>query len=130
MKTGRPIWNSPHFLNSLESWLLVLLLVLFFASFLAASLASQRFFDSLPLARLKIERVTFYFFDYVLSLYLPLEPSQCVFEGFTLLQSYFRQRDYTPPLVLSGLVSYGKHYPVKSSRMCRNLHLTSKIETH
>jgi hypothetical protein len=61
-------------------------------------------------------------------LYLPLEPSQRVFEGFTLLQSNFRQRDYTPLLVLTGLVSYGKHYPPKSSGMCRILHPFQKFK--
>jgi hypothetical protein len=71
-------------------------LVLFFACFLAAALASQRFFYSLSLARLQVKRVTLYFFDNVLSLYLPLEPPKRVFEGFTLLKSNFCQRT-TPP---------------------------------
>jgi hypothetical protein len=40
--------------------------------------------------------VTLYFLNYVLGLYLPLEPPKRVFEGFTLLKSNFRQRT-TPP---------------------------------
>jgi hypothetical protein len=40
--------------------------------------------------------VTFYFFDDVLGLYFSFETPQCVFEGFTLLKSNFRQRT-TPP---------------------------------
>jgi hypothetical protein len=71
-------------------------LVLFLACFLAAALASQRFFYSLSLAGLQVKRVTFYFFNNVLSLYLPLEPPKRVFQGFTLLKSNFRQRT-TPP---------------------------------
>ena len=71
-------------------------LVLFLACFLAAALASQRFLDSLSLAGLQVKRMTLYFLDNVLGLYLPLEPPQRVFEGFTLLKSNFRQRT-TPP---------------------------------
>ena len=75
-------------------------LVLFLTRFLAAALSSQRFFYSLSLAGLQVKRVTLYFFNYVLSLYLPLEPSQRIFEGFTLLKSNFRQRT-TPPTRLN-----------------------------
>ncbi len=71
-------------------------LVLFLACFLAATLASQRFFYSLPLAGLQVKRVTLHFLDDVLGLYLPLEPPKRVFEGLTLLKSNFRQRT-TPP---------------------------------
>jgi len=71
-------------------------LVLFLACFLAAALASQRFFYSLPLAGLQVKRVTLYFLDNVLGLYLPLEPPQGVFEGFTLLKSNFRQQLHPP----------------------------------
>ena len=70
--------------------------VLLLACFLAAALASQCFFYSFPLAGLQVKRVTLYFLDNVLGLYLPLEPPQRVFEGFTLLKSNFRQRT-TPP---------------------------------
>ena len=71
-------------------------LVLFLTCFLAAAFASQRFFNSLPFAGLQVKRVTFYFLDNVLGLYLTLKPPQRVFEGFTLLKSNFRQRT-TPP---------------------------------
>jgi len=69
---------------------------LFFASFLAASLARQRFFYSLSFAGLQVKRVTLYFLDYVLGLDLPLEPPKRVFEGFTLLESNFRQQTAPP----------------------------------
>ena len=54
--------------------------------------------------------MTFYFFDNVLSLYLPLKPPQSIFEGFSLLKSNFRQRTTPPRSSLSGLISYGKQY--------------------
>jgi hypothetical protein len=73
-----------------------LLLVLFLACFLAAALAGERFFYALSLARLQVKRVTFHFLNNVLCLYLSLEPSQSIFEGFTLLKSNFCQRT-TPP---------------------------------
>jgi hypothetical protein len=83
--------NGPLFTNGPFSWL-----VLFFTCFLAAALASERFFDSLPLAGLQVKRVTFYFLNDVLGLYLSFEPPKRVFEGFSLLKSNFRQRT-TPP---------------------------------
>ena len=83
--TGRPCRERPVFF-----------LVLLLACFLAAALASQGFFYALPLAGLQVKRVTLYFLDNVLGLYLPFEPPQRVFEGFTLLKSNFRQRT-TPP---------------------------------
>ena len=83
--TGRPHQRTAHFS-----------LVLFLTCFLAAALSSQRFFYSLSLAGLQVKRVTLYFLDNVLGLYLPLEPPKRVFEGFPLLKSNFRQRT-TPP---------------------------------
>jgi len=70
--------------------------VLFLARFLAAAFASQRFFDSLPLAGFQVKGVTLYFLDDVLGLHLPFKPPQRVLEGFTLLKSNLRQRT-TPP---------------------------------
>ena len=70
--------------------------ILFFACFFAAALASQCFLNSLSLAGLQVKRVTLYFLDDVLGLYLPLEPPKGVLEGFSLLKSNFRQRT-TPP---------------------------------
>jgi hypothetical protein len=81
---------------------------LLFPRFLAAALARQSFFYAFSFARLQVERVTFYFLDYVLGLYLPLEAPKSVLEGFTLLKSNFSQSDYTPLLVLAGPLSYGK----------------------
>jgi len=73
------------------------LLVLFFTCFLAAAFACQRFFYALSLAGLQVKRVTLYFLNNVLGLYLPLKSPQRIFEGFSLLKSNFRQRT-TPPL--------------------------------
>ncbi len=72
------------------------MLVLFFARFLAATFASQCFLDSFSLSGLQVKRVTLYFLNDVLSLYLPLKPPKRIFEGFTLLKSNFCQRT-TPP---------------------------------
>lgn len=48
-------------------------LILLFASFFPAALASQCFFHALLLARLQVKGMTFYFLDNVFLLYLPLE---------------------------------------------------------
>ncbi len=75
---------------------LITVLVLFFARFLAGSLASQRGLHTLFLAGLQIERMSLYFFNNVFLLNLPLETAQCVLEGLALLKPYFCQTD-TPP---------------------------------
>ena len=75
-------------------------LVLLFASFFAAALARQRFFYALLLAWLEVEGVTLHFLNNVLSLYLALEATQGVLQRLALLNTYFRQRVYTPKLVL------------------------------
>jgi hypothetical protein len=94
-------------------------LILFLACLLAAALSSQRFFHPLFFARLQVEGVTFHFLDDVLLLYLPFEAAKRVLEGFALLNSYFGQKNYTPLLALTGLVSYGKH-PPPSQVVCTN----------
>src|SRR5450432_308455 len=71
-------------------------LVLLFACLLAGAFACQSFLDSLFFARLQIKRVTFHFFNDVFLLHLALETAQGIFEGLTLLQSYFSQSG-TPP---------------------------------
>jgi hypothetical protein len=79
---------------------LVLLLqtrsVLLLANFLARTLASERGFHAFFLTRFEIKGVALNLLDDVFLLHLALESAQCVFEGFTLLQSNFRQTD-TPP---------------------------------
>jgi len=105
-------------------------LVLLFASFLATALPRQRFLHALSLAGLQVERVTFYFLDYVLGLYLPLKPAKCVFEGFPLLKSYFSQSNRTSLLARMGPVSYGKHSPHKSRGMCMKFPPALKIQPH
>ncbi len=83
-------------IRSLHPETTVFHLVLLFACFLAAPFASQRFLDSFSLSGLQAKRVTLDFLDYVLGLYLTLEPQKRVFKGFTLLKSNFRQQ--TAPL--------------------------------
>jgi len=77
-------------------------LVLLFASFLAAAFARQRFLDTLLFARLQVEGVTLNLLDDVFLLHFALEPAQGIFEGFTLLNSYFSQLTNTPKLVRCG----------------------------
>ncbi len=71
-------------------------LVLFFTYLLSRSFASQRGLHTLFLARFQVEGVALDLLDNVFLLYLTLEAAQRIFEGFTLLQSYFCQTD-TPP---------------------------------
>ena len=71
-------------------------LVLLLANFLTSALASERGFHAFLLTRLEVKGVALHFFDNVFLLHLALETAQSVFEGFTLLQSNFRQTD-TPP---------------------------------
>ncbi len=70
-------------------------LLCFFASLLAIPFPRQRFFHATLLTGLQIEGVALDFLDDVFLLDLPLEPAQCVFKGFTLLNSNFRQKKYT-----------------------------------
>jgi hypothetical protein len=72
------------------------LLVLFFARFLASTLASEGCFYTLFLAGLQVKGVALNLLDNVFLLHLALETAQRVLEGFTLLKSYFCQTD-TPP---------------------------------
>ncbi len=71
-------------------------LVLFFARFLASSLASKSGLNTLFLAGLQVKGVALDLLDNVFLLHLALEAAQSVLEGFTLLKSYFCQTD-TPP---------------------------------
>jgi hypothetical protein len=70
--------------------------VLLFANFLASALASERGFYAFLLAGFQVKRVALDLFNDVFLLHFALEAAQSVFEGFTLLQSNFRQTD-TPP---------------------------------
>ena len=53
-------------------------LVLLFASFFAATLSRQRFFNALLFARLEVEGVTLHFLNNVLSLNLAIEAAKSV----------------------------------------------------
>jgi hypothetical protein len=70
--------------------------VLLFANFLASALTSERGLYAFFLTRLEVKGVALNLLDDVFLLHLALEPAQGVLEGFTLLQSNFRQTD-TPP---------------------------------
>ena len=74
-------------------------LVLLFSSLLPAAFTRQCFFHALLLAGLQIKGVTLDLLDDVFLLHLPLEAAQCIFKGFTLLQSDLCQRNNTPKLV-------------------------------
>jgi hypothetical protein len=67
----------------------------FFASLLAIAFPRQRFLHATLFTGLQIEGVALDFLDDVFLLDLPLEPAQCVFKGFALLNSNFRQKKYT-----------------------------------
>jgi len=56
-------------------------LVLIFACFFTAALASQRSLDTLLLAGLQVEGMTFHFLDDVFLLYLALKTAESFFEG-------------------------------------------------
>jgi hypothetical protein len=72
------------------------LLILFFPGFLAATLASERFFNALLFAGLQIEGVVLDLLDDVFLLHLAFKATQRILEGFALLKSDFGQPT-TPP---------------------------------
>ena len=83
-------------------------LILFLACLLPAALASQRLLDTLFLAGLQVEGMTLDLLNDVFLLHLALETAESILEGFTLLESYFSQPNYTPKLVPLGPDSYCK----------------------
>jgi hypothetical protein len=74
-------------------------LILLLTRLLAGTLASQRSLHALFLAWLQVKGVTLDLLNNIFLLHLALETAQSVFEGLTLLQSYFCQMRYTPKLV-------------------------------
>jgi hypothetical protein len=86
---------SVLFLLSLVAYSLVPS-VLLLANFLTGALASERGFYAFLLTGLQVKGVALDLFNNVFLLHLALEAAQGVLEGFTLLQSNFRQTD-TPP---------------------------------
>jgi hypothetical protein len=78
--------------TSLNSYKSILLL----AHLLPGALACEGSFDSFFLSRFQVKGVALDLFDDVLLLHLALKAAQGVLQGFTLLQSNFRQTD-TPP---------------------------------
>ena len=106
-------------------------LVLLFSSFLAAALASQRFFYALLFARLEIKGVTLNLLNNVLLLDLTLEAAQGVLERLALLNPYFRQPVNTPKLVPTGLICYPNVPPgsqVKTMTLVRRLAAFRPVE--
>src|SRR5260370_33663273 len=90
IEQGRP--RDGATLSCCSYWVLVLLL----ANFLTSTLASERRFHAFLLTGLEVKGVALHFFDNVFLLHFALETALSVFEGFSLLQSTFRQTD-TPP---------------------------------
>ena len=106
-------------------------LVLLFSSFLAAALASQRFFYALLFARLEVKGVTLNLLNNVLLLDLTLEAAQGVLERLALLNPYFRQPVNTPKLVPTGLICYPNVPPgsqVKTMTLVRRLAAFRPVE--
>jgi hypothetical protein len=85
-------------------------LVLFLASLLPAALARQRLFHALFFTGFQIKGVPLDLLDNVFLLHLALKTPQCILEGLTLLQSDFRQRNYTPKPAQCGLYEFYKVY--------------------
>jgi hypothetical protein len=85
MEQGRPGTGDP-----------LLLLVLLLANLFASALASERGLHAFLLTGFEVKGVALDLLNNVFLLHFALETAQCVFEGFTLLQSNFRQTD-TPP---------------------------------
>jgi hypothetical protein len=73
--------------------------ILLFTRLFSASLACKRFLHTLFLAGLQVKGVALNLLDDVFLLHLALKTSQRIFEGFALLESDFRQPNYTPKLV-------------------------------
>jgi hypothetical protein len=69
----------------------VVMLLDFPATFLPVAFARQCLLDPQFFARLQIERVALDFFDDVFLLHFTFEAPEGVFQGFTVLESYFSQ---------------------------------------
>jgi hypothetical protein len=93
IEQSRPGKERPFLIELLRA---LTVSVLFFASFLAGSLARERGFHTLFLAGLQVKGVALDLLDDVFLLHLALEPTQSILERFALLKSYFCQTD-TPP---------------------------------
>ena len=70
------------------------------ATFLPVPLTRKRLLDAQFLARLQIKGVPLYFLNDVFLLHFPLEAPEGVFQGFTVLESYFCQSKNTSDLTL------------------------------
>ncbi len=90
------IWWGPKGAGSLREERPFEASVLFLACLLATAFASQRGLHALLLARLQVKGVALDLLDNVFLLYLSLEATQGVLEGFTLLKPNFCQTK-TPP---------------------------------
>ncbi|GEM_PF-1910624 len=95
--------------------------ILLFPGFLAAALASERFFDALLFAGLQVKGVALDLLDDVFLLHLTLKAAQCILKGLALLQSDLSQLDYTPKLVPFGLDKLLQGSESKSSENVKEL---------
>ena len=71
-------------------------LIVLVASLLPGPFASQGFFHSPLFSRFQVVRVFLDFLDNIFRLNFALEATKRVFEGFSLLKSYFSQKSNTP----------------------------------
>jgi hypothetical protein len=79
------------------------------ATLLPVSLARQCLLDTQFLARLQIKGMPLDLFNDVFLLHLTLEASERVFQGFTVLESYFSQTcDTSKPTTDLPLTAIGK----------------------
>jgi hypothetical protein len=76
------------------------------ATFLPVSFACQRLLDPQFFARLQIERMALDLFDDVFLLHFAFEAPERVFQGFTVLESYFSQiYDTSKPITDSTMTN-------------------------
>lgn len=66
------------------------------ATFLPVAFSGQCLLYAKLFTWFQVKRMSLYFFDDVFLLHFALEPAQCVFQSFTILESYFSQTK-TPP---------------------------------
>jgi len=71
--------------------LIELSLLNFAPALFPVSLTRKRLLDTQFFARLQVKGMPLDLFNDVFLLYLALEPPEGVFQGFTVLESYFRQ---------------------------------------
>jgi hypothetical protein len=105
-------------------------LLRFFAGLFAIPFPRQRFFHATLLTGLQIEGVALDFLNDVFLLDLPLEPAQCVFKGFTLLNSNFRQKKYTSRHPHVGSFMITQFRAQGTGHRAQGLGIRAQVENH